>query len=50
MKEAELCDCGEWRPGASCQVQGNPETAVGFDAEAEKAVQAITDQILSQMK
>ncbi len=50
MKEVELCDCGEWRPGASCQVQGSPENAVGFDADAEKAVQAITDQILAQMK
>lgn len=50
MKECELCDSGEWRPGATCQVQGSPENAVGFDAEAEKAVQAITDQILAQMK
>ncbi len=50
MKECELCDSGDWRPGTSCQVQGNPENAVGFDAEAEKAVQATTDQILSQMK
>jgi hypothetical protein len=50
MKEAELCDCGEWRPGASCQVQGSQENAVGFDADAEKAVQAITEQILKQMK
>ena len=50
MKECELCDSGEWRPGATCQVQGSPENAVGFDAEAEKAVQAITDQIVAQMK
>ena len=50
MKECELCDSGEWRPGATCQVQGSPENAVGFDAEAEQAVQAITDQILAQMK
>ena len=35
---------------ATCQVQSSPETAIGYDAEAEKAVQAITDQILSQMK
>jgi len=50
MKECELCDSGEWRPGATCAVPTNESQAVGFDAEAEKAVQAITDQILSQMK
>jgi hypothetical protein len=50
MKECELCDSGDWRPGATCQVPSNPETAIGFDAEAEKAVQAITEQILKQMK
>jgi L-fuculose-phosphate aldolase len=50
LKECELCDNDEWRPGVSCQVPAKPEAAVGFDDEAEKAVQAITDQILAQMK
>ena len=50
MKECELCDSGEWRPGVFCAVPPNQETAVGYDEEAEKAVQAITDQILAQMK
>jgi len=50
MKECELCDTGEWRPGASCAVPAKQETNAGYDAEAEKAVQAITDQILAQMK
>jgi len=50
MKECELCDSGEWRPGAVCQVPPHPETSAGFDADAEKAVQAITDQILKQLK
>ena len=45
MKECELCDSGEWRPGATCQVQGSSENVVGFDEEAEKAVQAITAAI-----
>src|SRR6185369_15631536 len=51
LKECELCDNAEWRPGVTCQVPGR-ETPVsnGFDADAEAAVQAITDQILSQMK
>jgi L-fuculose-phosphate aldolase len=50
MKECELCDSGDWRPGATCQVPANGEPTIGLDAEAEAAVKAITDQILSQMK
>jgi L-fuculose-phosphate aldolase len=50
MKECELCDSGEWRPGATCAVPTNESQGVGFDADAEKAVQAITEQILKQMK
>jgi hypothetical protein len=50
LKECELCDSGEWRPGATCAVPADQSTTIGFDAEAEKAVQAITDQILKQMK
>jgi len=50
MKECELCDSDEWRPGVSCAVPPKAEATVGYDEEAEKTVQAITDQILSQMK
>jgi L-fuculose-phosphate aldolase len=50
LKECELCDNAEWRPGVSCAVPVKAEATVGFDEEAEKAVQAITDQILAQMK
>jgi L-fuculose-phosphate aldolase len=50
MKECELCDSGDWRPGATCQVPNKAEPGIGFDAEAEKAVQAITDQILKQIQ
>ena len=50
MKECELCDSGEWRPGATCQAPQSNEPTVGLDAEAEAAVKAITDQILAQMK
>jgi len=50
LKECELCDNDEWRPGVSCAVPLKPEAVAGYDAEAEKAVQAITDQILAQMK
>ena len=50
MKECELCDSGDWRPGATCQTNTSSEPTVGLDAEAEAAVKAITDQILAQMK
>jgi L-fuculose-phosphate aldolase len=49
MKECELCDSGDWRPGV-CQTESNGEPTIGLDADAEAAVKAITDQILSQMK
>ncbi len=50
MKECELCDNAEWRPGISCQVEAAAETTVGLDPDAEAAVKAITDQILAQLK
>ena len=50
LKECELCDNDEWRPGVSCAVPPKQEVVTGYDEEAEKAVQAITDQILAQMK
>ena len=50
LKECELCDSGEWRPGATCQAPQSGEPTVGLDPEAEAAVKAITDQILAQMK
>jgi L-fuculose-phosphate aldolase len=50
LKECELCDNAEWRPGVSCQVeQHETPGAAGFDPEAEAAVQAITDQIMAQI-
>jgi L-fuculose-phosphate aldolase len=49
MKECELCDSGEWRPGVTCAVpQSEQASGPGADAEAEKLVQAITDQILAK--
>ena len=50
MKECELCDTGDWRPGAQCAVPAREEATVGYDAEAEATVKAITDQIMAQMK
>ena len=52
LKECELCDNNEWRPGVTCAVPANP-AAQGVpspapDVEAEALVQAITDQIMSR--
>ena len=54
LKECELCDNDEWRPGVTCAVP-NGETSrtqpiANPDAEAEALVQAITDQIISTQK
>ena len=50
LKECELCDNAEWRPGVSCQVPTQEQPTIGFDSEAEAAVQAITDQIMGRIK
>jgi L-fuculose-phosphate aldolase len=50
LKECELCDNDEWRPGVSCQVPVKAGATVGFDADAEAAVKAITDQILARLR
>ena len=50
LKECELCDNDQWRPGVTCAVPAREVPTAGLDPDAEKAVQAITDQILAQMK
>jgi len=50
LKECELCDNDEWRPGVACAVASKQDTGVGYDPEAEAAVQAITDQILARLQ
>ena len=50
LKECELCDNSEWRPGVQCAVPPRETAEPGADPEAEKVVQAITDQILARMK
>src|SRR5436309_1499098 len=49
LRECELCDNEEWRPGVTCAISPKAEPAVGFDPEAEAAVQAITDQIMAKL-
>jgi L-fuculose-phosphate aldolase len=49
LKECELCDNGEWRPGVTCEVPPREEAGAGKDPEAEAAIKAITEQILRQL-
>jgi L-fuculose-phosphate aldolase len=49
LKECELCDNAEWRPGVTCAAPLK-EAAAGYDVEAEAAVQAVTDQIMAKLK
>jgi L-fuculose-phosphate aldolase len=52
MKECELCDNAEWRPGANCQTSSAapPTSNPALDPDAEALVKVITDQILSRLK
>lgn len=50
LRECELCDNADWRPGVTCQVPAKESPAAGFDPEAEAAVQAITTQIMNRLK
>jgi L-fuculose-phosphate aldolase len=50
LKECELCDNAEWRPGVQCAVPAEKVESAQANPEAEKLVQAITDQILALMK
>jgi L-fuculose-phosphate aldolase len=50
MKECELCDSADWRPGATCAVPAKEAATVGLDPQAEELVKAITDQLMAQQK
>jgi L-fuculose-phosphate aldolase len=54
LKECELCDNDQWRPGVTCAVPTAGHGEVGHapvpDPEAEAVVQAVTEQILARMK
>src|SRR3954464_5319763 len=48
LKECELCDNDEWRPGVTCATNHAPSgNAVSRDSEAESLIQAITEQIMN---
>jgi L-fuculose-phosphate aldolase len=49
LKECELCNNDEWRPGVACALPPKNDDAPGPDPQAETLVQAITDQIMSKL-
>lgn len=51
MKECELCDSADWRPGVACAVPTPSASDSALpDPETERLVQAITDQIIAGKK
>jgi L-fuculose-phosphate aldolase len=50
LRECELCDNADWRPGVTCAVPPRAAPEADLDPEAEAAVQAITDQIMARLK
>ena len=50
LKECELCNNDEWRPGAVCAPPPRQTDATAPDQQAEALVQAITDQIMSKLQ
>lgn len=50
LKECELCDNNEWRPGVTCALpSASPAPVAAHDPEAEAVVQTITDLILNRI-
>lgn len=51
LKECELCDNDEWRPGVTCAVPAKGgDSGPSTDPEAETVVKAVTDEILNRLK
>jgi len=48
LKECELCDNNEWRPGVTCQAQAAAAPAAP-DGDAEKLVQTVTDLLMEKL-
>jgi len=49
LKECELCDNSDWRPGVVCQMPAHGGAAAGPDAEAERVVQVVTDLLMEKL-
>jgi L-fuculose-phosphate aldolase len=50
LKECELCDNSEWRPGVQCAVPPqSPSDSNGSSPDTEAVVQTITDEIMKRI-
>jgi L-fuculose-phosphate aldolase len=49
LKECELCDNSEWRPGVTCAAPASNAETPALDPNAEHLVQQITDMILERL-
>lgn len=54
LKECELCDNPEWRPGVTCAVPPREEGGSGGESasspEAEDLIRQVTDEIMNRLK
>jgi len=50
LKECELCDNAEWRPGVSCATGAQDVRPSAADGDAEEMVQKITDMIMERLR
>jgi L-fuculose-phosphate aldolase len=50
LKECELCNNDEWRPGVACALPPKQTDGTEPDPQAEALIQAITDQIMSKLQ
>lgn len=50
LKECELCDNAEWRPGVSCAAPAQDGRQSAPDGDAEEMVQRITDMIMERLR
>ena len=48
LKECELCDNSEWRPGVACAAPAANSGSPGPEAEAEALVRSITEMIIAK--
>ena len=49
LKECELCDNDQWRPGVQCAVPAEKTPATDADPDAEALVQKVTDLIMENL-
>lgn len=50
LKECELCDNDEWRPGVTCSATAPGANSNPTDPQAESVVQTITDLIMEKLQ